>query len=158
MVEAVVTIRRPPSDVFAFYRDFSNLPRFLGDVMAVELKDPVTSRWTVQGPMGLRVRWTVEVTAERADELIRYRTTGPPGTRGRWAIHFTPGDDPGSTAVRAVMTTPFGGLGRTTLRLIGKPPQAEAAANLRRLKQLMETGEVTDTSHSVPGKFGARRG
>ena len=48
-VQATVTIRRPVEEVFAFYRDFRNLPRFLGDVMAVEQTGPATSRWTVRG-------------------------------------------------------------------------------------------------------------
>ena len=50
MIEASVTIQRPVEDVFKFYRDFKNLPRFLGDVMATEHIGPATSRWTVQGP------------------------------------------------------------------------------------------------------------
>ena len=49
---------------------------------------------------------------------------------------------------------PFGRVGRTALAAIGKPPAAETEANLHRLKQLLETGEVTDTAHAVPGKFG----
>ena len=51
-VQAAVTIRRPVEEVFAFYRDFRNLPRFLGDVMAVEQTGPATSRWTVRGRWG----------------------------------------------------------------------------------------------------------
>jgi uncharacterized membrane protein len=43
-VEASVTIKRPIDEVFNFYRDFQNLPRFLVDVMSVESFDPVTSR------------------------------------------------------------------------------------------------------------------
>jgi len=50
MTQATVTIQRPVEDVFSFYRDFRNLPAFLGDVMAIAPTGPVTSRWTVQGP------------------------------------------------------------------------------------------------------------
>jgi len=64
----------PVGDVFSFYRDFRNLPAFLGDVMAIEPVGPVTSRWTVQGPLGIRVRRTVKITEERKNELIRFET------------------------------------------------------------------------------------
>jgi uncharacterized membrane protein len=64
-IEATVVIRRPVDDVFGFYSDFTNLPRFLGDVMAVELIGPTTSRWTIQGPLGIEVKWTVEMTEKR---------------------------------------------------------------------------------------------
>jgi uncharacterized membrane protein len=93
-----VTISRPVEDVFAFYRDFTNLPKFLGDVMAIEPTGPGTTRWTIQGPLGIKAHWTMRVTEERANELIRYH-----------------------------------------------------------LKQLLETGHVTDTSYAVSGKFGEDR-
>ncbi|HEY2674320.1 MAG TPA: SRPBCC family protein [Rugosimonospora sp.] len=153
-IEASVAIHRPVADVFSFYRDFENLPRFLGDVMAIERIGAATFRWTIEGPLGIRLRSTIKLAEERANELIRYETTAPPGMRTRWAVHFTPGPGPGRTEVREVLKTPFGGLGRTALSLVGKPPAEEVAANLRRLKQVMETGGVTDTDHAVAGKFG----
>ncbi|MFC0504058.1 SRPBCC family protein [Micromonospora costi] len=153
-VEASVTIDRPVRDVFAFYRDFENLPRFLGDVMVVERTGPATFRWTIQGPLGLRLRSSIRVTEERTNELIRYETTAAPALRGQWVVRFAPASGPGRTEVHETLTTPFGRLGLAALALMGKPPAAETAANLRRLKQLLETGEVTDTDHAVAGKFG----
>src|SRR5262245_47092678 len=152
-IDASITIRRPVEDVFTFYRDFRNLPRFLGDVMAIEPIDRSNSRWTIQGPLGIRAHWNVRVTEERANRLIRYETVGSPGRRTYWEIHFTPGSQLGETEVREVMKAPLGRLGRAALALIGKFPAEEVSANLHRLKQVLETGRVTDTSYSVAGKF-----
>lgn len=152
-VEARVTIRRPVEEVFEFYRDFENLPRFLGDVMSVKRISPVTSRWAIQGPLGLRVNMTITVTDERSNELIRYEAATFPGLRTYWEVRFVNGLAPGETEVREVMRTPLGGLGRAVLNLIGKPPAEEIPSNLHRLKQILETGTVTDTSHAVAGKF-----
>ena len=80
-IEASVTIQRPVEKVFGFYRDFKNLPSFLGDVMAIEQIGPRTSRWTIQGPLGIRANWTIKVTEERTNELIRYETVTLPGLR-----------------------------------------------------------------------------
>src|SRR4051812_18843947 len=102
-VEATVTIQRPVAEVFRYYRDLRNLPSFLGDVTAVEQVDPVTFRWTIQGPLGARVHWTVLVTEERANELIRYRTAG---WGSSWEVHFSPGPNAGSTVVREVLRSP----------------------------------------------------
>jgi uncharacterized membrane protein len=154
--EATVTIQRPVVDVFSFYRDFENLPRFLGDVMAIEGIGPATYRWTIVGPLGIRLRSSIKLTEERTNELIRYETTAVPGMRTHWSVHFTAGPGRDRTEVHEVLKTPFGRLGRTALTLIGKPPAEEMAANLRRLKQLMETGGVTDTDHAVAGKFDRR--
>jgi uncharacterized membrane protein len=121
--------------------------------MAIEPTGPATSRWTIQGPLGIRANWTIRITEERADELIRYETVTSPRLRTCWEIHFAPGPGPGDTEVREVMKAPLGRLGRAALALIGKFPAEEVASNLRRLKEIMETGKVTDTSYSVRGKF-----
>ena len=155
-IEATVTIQRPVEKVFEFYRDFKNLPSFLGDVMAIEQIDPATSRWTIQGPLGIRAHWTVKVTDERTNELIRYQIVTPAALRTYWEIDFAPGRDAGETEVRQVMKAPLGRLGRAALALIGKFPAEEVHSNLHRLKQVMETGHVTDTSYSVAGKFAQR--
>ncbi|MGI5149778.1 hypothetical protein ACQEVC_26140 [Plantactinospora sp. CA-294935] len=55
-----------------------------------------------------------------------------------------------------MLKTPLGRLGHAALTLVGKPPTEEVAANLRRLKQVLETGTVTDTDHAVAGKFDRR--
>jgi uncharacterized membrane protein len=49
-IEVTVTIQRPVSQVLSFYRDFKNLPSFLGDVIAIQPTGPATSRWTIEGP------------------------------------------------------------------------------------------------------------
>ena len=156
MTEAAVTIQRPVEEVFSFYRDFTNLPAFLGDVMAVEPIGPATSRWTVQVPLGIRVKWTVKVTEERKNQLIRFETVTAPGLRTHWEIHFSPGPGAGQTEVREVMNVPLGMLGRAALALIGKFPAGEVHSNLHRLKQVLEEGSATDTSYAVPGKFPRR--
>jgi uncharacterized membrane protein len=155
-IEAKIVIERPVDEVFSFYRNFKNLPRFLGDVIDVEPIDSVTSHWTIEGPLGVRVHWMTKVTEERTDKLIRYETITSPPLKTFWEIYFAAGPRVGETTVREVMKVPFGTLGRAALALIGKPPNEEIAANLHRLKQIIETGRVTDMSYAVAGKFAPR--
>lgn len=152
-IEASVVIHRPVAEVFEFYRDFRNLPRFLGDVTAIEPIGPATSRWTIQGPFGLRVGWTVRVTVESPNDVIRYETVTSPALRTYWTVHFSRGRGPDDTEVREVMEAPLGRLGRAALALVGKHPAEEVRANLHRFKELMETGRVSDTSYAVAGNF-----
>jgi uncharacterized membrane protein len=153
VVEGRVAIDLPIDEVYNFHRDFRNLPRFLGDVRAIEPLGHATYRWTIQGPLNLEVKWTVRVTEEVVNELIRYETVSSPGLRTYWEIYFAPGPRDGQTEVREVMRTPFGRVGRAALALIGKHPSEEVTSNLHRLKEVMETGKVSDTSYSVAGKF-----
>jgi uncharacterized membrane protein len=153
-IQARVIIQRPVEQVFAFYRDPANMPSFLGDVMASEALDSATFRWTVQGPLGIRVHSRLRVTEERTNELIRYETIGTPGLSAQWEISFATGSTTGETEVRSKMNVPLGKIGIAALALMGKFPADEQSANLHRLKQLLETGRVTDTSYAVAGKFG----
>lgn len=152
-VEASVTIKCPVEQVFTFYRDFRNLPKFLGDVMAVELNGPTTSIWTIKGPMGFRTHWTTKVTEERQNTLIRYETVTSSVMTTQWEVYFSTGQQRDETVVREVMKVPLGEFGQAALTLIGKSPAEEIPANLSRLKELLEAGKVTNTSHAVSGKF-----
>ena len=153
VIEGRITIQRPAEKVFEFYRNFKNLPRFLGDVMAIDETGARTSHWTIQGPLGIQAHWNIRITEVRANELIRYETVGSPALKTHWEIYFTPGATAGETEVHEVVKTPLGRLGRAALALIGKFPAEEVSANLHRLKEIMETGRVTDTSYAVEGKF-----
>jgi uncharacterized membrane protein len=138
-VTGEVVIRRPVHVVYGFYRNFTNLPRVLGDVVAVEQVAGMTYRWIVAGPLGTRVPMTVTVTDQRVDQLIRYQTGGPRPLRGRWELTFAVDTGSGGTRVREQLVVPLGAIGRAVLALIGKFPDREVAANLTRLKQLLET-------------------
>ena len=156
-IEARVVILCPVQSVYHFYRDFRNLPRFLGDVISIEQTGPDTSQWTIQGPLGIKTHWTIKVTEARTNQSLHYETVSSLSLRTYWEIYFSSGPNPGQTEVRQVMRVPLGRLGRAALAMIGKSPVKEVSANLHRLKQVMETGTVTDTSYSVPGKFSNQR-
>jgi uncharacterized membrane protein len=155
-IEGRVTIKRPVKKVFEFYRNFKNLPSLLGDVMAIDNVDSATSRWTIQGPLGIKAHWTVRVTEERPNELIRYETVSSPALKTYWEVYFASGLVTDETEVREVMKAPLGRLGRAALALIGKFPAEEMYSNLNRLKEVLETGKVTDRSYAVKSKFDKR--
>ena len=140
-----VVIHRPVAEVFAFYRDFRNLPQFLGDVVAVEPRGDDRSVWTIQAPFGLRLRWTVAVTDIAENRHIYYETVSD-RLKTRWRISFAPWAGPDRTVVREVMLAPRGKLTRLVLAMLGKRPAAEVRSNLNRLRQLLET----ETSAAVP--------
>jgi uncharacterized membrane protein len=122
----------------------------------VKVTGPRTSEWTIQGPLGFKIQWVVRITEERKDSAIHYETSAQPPLRARWQISFRAGGNPNETEIIEVMKVPLGSPGRAVLALIGKNPAEEVSANLTRLKQLVETGHVTETAHSVPGKFDTR--
>jgi uncharacterized membrane protein len=151
-IEESITIARPVAEVFAFYKDVRNLPRFLGDVVRVDPTGDRSSRWTVQGPFGIRVHWISVMTEIQEDAHIFYETSSRM-LKTKWEIYFSQGKSPEETVVREVLIQPGGRIGKFVLATMGKHPAAEVHSNLQRLRQLIESGRVTDTSNSIPGKF-----
>jgi uncharacterized membrane protein len=151
-IEGSVIIARPVAEVFSFYKDVRNLPRFLGDVVSVKPTGPRSSRWTIQGPFGVKIHWTSVVTGIEEGAHIFYEVTFAT-FKAKWEIYFSEGRSPDETVVREIMFEPWGRIGNLALAMLGKHPAAEVHSNLQRLKQLIESGRVADTSNSVPGKF-----
>ena len=121
-VTGEVVIGRPVQVVYGFYRDFTNLPLVLGDVVAVEQVAGTTYRWIVAGPLGTRLPMTVTVTDQCVNELIRYQAGGPGPLRGQWELAFAVDTGSAGTRVREQLVVPMGAIGRAVLALIGSSP------------------------------------
>jgi uncharacterized membrane protein len=140
----VVTINAPREQLYRFWRDFTTLPRFMRRLESVEVMDDRRSRWRARGPGGMVVDWEAEVVDDRPHELIAWRSL--PGARLQHAgvVRFTPAPRGRGTEVTVEMayTPPGGMLAARMARLVGQAPEQELQEDLRRLKQLMEAGDV----------------
>lgn len=138
-VTQTVTIARPRQEVYAFWRDFTNFPRFMHDLESVEVTGERTSRWVARGPRGSRRVWDVEVTEDRPGEVIAWQSVAgaPVWSRGIVRFNDAPGGD--GTDVHLTLATLSAGM----FGLLSGPPRAEQVQeDLRRAKQLIETGDV----------------
>src|SRR4051812_47481360 len=73
-VEHAITIDKPRGELFAFWRNFENLPRFMQHLECVEVIDDRKSHWVAKGPAGSRVEWDAEIINEEPDELVAWRS------------------------------------------------------------------------------------
>ena len=143
-VEQVVTINRNIHDVYAFWKDFENFPRFMRHLDSVQRIDERRSRWRAKAPAGLKVEWEAEMLEDRTDEWIAWRSL--PGSRveNSGSVRFSAAPGARGTEVRVQLqyTPPGGALGRGLAWLFGEEPEIQVKDDLRRFKQLMETGEI----------------
>lgn len=141
-VERSTTIECEPADAFRFWRDVTNLPRFMRHVRSVEPLDERRSRWQV-GQGRITAEWESEIVEERENELIRWRTTGASDVEHEGEVRFARASE-GRTIVTVTMqyAPPGGRIGAALLKLMRKEPGQLLADDLRRFKQLLETGEV----------------
>jgi uncharacterized membrane protein len=153
-VEQSMTINRTPWDLYQFWRNFENLPRFMRHVESVKVLDEKRSRWVVDGPAGKSVEWEAEIINEEPNALIAWRSLGGATVDNAGSVRFVPGPEGRGTEVRVVIDyiPPAGRVGNWVATLFGKNPSGEIREDLRRFKQLMETGEVPTTEGQPRGQ------
>jgi len=140
-VEQSVIIDRPAPELYAYWRDFENLPRFLHHVESVTTTGPGRSHWAVKGPAGTRIEWDAEVHNEIEPELIAWRSLPGSEVNNAGSVHFRPIAGGTRTLVRVVLSyePPAGRLGAAVARLLGEEPSRQVRDDLRRFKEVMET-------------------
>jgi uncharacterized membrane protein len=143
-IEQAVTIHRPRGELFRFWRQFDNLPRFMDNLESVTVLDSRRSRWVAKGPLGARVEWDAEINNEMEDELIAWRSLPGADVDQAGSVHFSPAPD-GHTEVRVIMryAAPGHGVGDAVAHILGDDPERQIADDLRRFKQVMDTGDVS---------------
>jgi uncharacterized membrane protein len=148
IVGRTVTINRPRSEVYAFWRDFSNLPIIMDNVERIDVIDGTRSHWIVKAPVGKTVEWDAIVTADEPDRLIAWETADGADVRSTGRIEFLDAAPGRGTMVRATIAydPPGGIIGEWIAKLFQREPNVQARRDLRRLKQYLETGEVTSSA------------
>jgi uncharacterized membrane protein len=145
LVGRTVTVNRPRAELYAFWRDFRNLALFMENVESVTPGDDRRSHWVVKAPMGKTVEWDSVLTEEVENELLAWESAPGADIKNAGRIEFKDGPPGRGTEVTAniVYDPPGGDLGKLIAKLFQKEPKIQARRELRRFKQLMETGEIS---------------
>ena len=155
-----ITVNRPADALYRFWRDFANAPRFMERVEAVQLSGERRTRWRARGPAGVAVEWDAEVTEERPNELIAWRTLEGAPLPHSGVVRFEPAPAGRGTVVTVEIeySPPGGALTATAAKLAGYAPEQQVQEDLRRFKQLMETGVVVTAPPPAAPKRSIARG
>jgi uncharacterized membrane protein len=140
-----VTINRPRGELYAFWRDFNNLPKFMHNLHSVAITDQSHSHWVIEAPAGKTVEWDSKITEDVPGRLIAWESLDGASVRNSGRVEFLDSPDGRGTVVRVTLTydPPAGAVGKLIAKLFQKEPKIQARQDLRRFKQLMETGEVS---------------
>lgn len=153
-VDEAVTINRPASELYNFWRRFSELPRFMDHLVSVTCsRDQRFSHWVAKAPAGRTVEWDARVINDIPGELIAWRTLGKADVVSAGSVRFSDNAGGIGTDVRVHLQydPPIGKVGATVAWLLGHEPSQTIREDLRRFKQLMETGEVPTTQGQSRG-------
>ncbi len=141
-----VTINRPASELYAYWRDFGNLATFMLNVERIEVRDRERSHWTVAGPNG-SYEWDAIVTEDVAGERIGWKAEHGDVPNSGWVSFAEAGPGRGTVVTAMIAYSPPAGIvGKLVAKVTQKEPAIQSRRDLRRFKQLMETGEIATTT------------
>lgn len=148
IVGRTVTINRPRQEIYAFWRDFANLATVMENVERVDVLDDQTSHWVVKAPAGRTVEWDAQITEDQPGRLIAWTSAEGADIGNSGQIEFIDAAPGRGTMVRATIAydPPAGGVGKWIAKILQREPNLQARRDLRRLKQYLETGEITSSA------------
>jgi uncharacterized membrane protein len=153
-VEKAVTINRSPEELYRFWRNLENLPRFMHYIRAIKAQGN-RSHWVVEAPMGSKVEWDAEIINEKPNELIAWKSVPGSDVDNTGSVHFHPAPSGVGTEVKVTLKydPPAGEIGATFAKLLGDDPAKQIQDALRELKQMMEAGEVPTATGKPPKRW-----
>ena len=142
-VDETIVINRPVGELYRFWRSLENLPRFMHHLESVERVTDTLSRWRAHGPAGTSVEWNAEIINEVPDKLIGWRSIEGSDVVSAGSVNFEGSSRGTRLRVRMQYSPPGGKVGAAVARLMGSDAATEIRDDLRRLKQMLEAGELS---------------
>ena len=155
-VEKSITINETPESLYKFWRDLENLPRFIENLESVNQLDERRSHWVVKGPGNTTIEWDAEIFNEKENELIAWRSLPERAeVTNAGSVRFEPAPDGRGTKLSVTVNynPPGGKAGVLLAKLFGEEPGQLIELNLKRLKQLVETGEIPTIEGQTSGRL-----
>ncbi|MGI9055750.1 MAG: SRPBCC family protein [Pyrinomonadaceae bacterium] len=148
-----VTINKSAEELYSFWRNFENLPKFMNHLESVKVIDDKKSEWTAKAPLGYEAHWSAVITEEKQNEKIAWRSVENSQIPNSGKVEFLPTVDRG-TVVKVTIRyePPAGKLGALASYFLTEEPETQIAEDLRRFKSLMETGLVMQVEGQPSGR------
>ena len=149
-----LVINRKPEELYRYWLDFSNLPKFMKHLERVEIAQERRSHWVAKGPAESTIEWDAEMTEDRPNEFIAWRSVEGSEVDHAGYVRFEPATGDRGTVVTVDMhyRPPLGTVGDAIAAWSGEDPNHTVKMDLRRFKQMMETGEVITTQGQPAGR------
>ena len=149
-----VIIDRHPAELYGYWRTLTSLPQFMKHLVRIDVKDAGRSHWVAKGPAGVTVEWDAEITEDRPNECISWRSVDGMELELRGSVRFEPvtGDRGTVVSIDMQYRPHLGTVGAGISAWFGEDPNQTIKMDLRRFKQLIETGDVITTKGQPAGR------
>ena len=149
-VQKIINANAPVEEVYRFWSNFENFPRFMSHVREVKNLGNGRWRWTVDGPAGVPVSWNAVVTKQVENEVLAWRSEEGSIVGNAGIVRFQPNEQ-GGTRIDIKMTynPPAGAVGHAVASFFGRDPKSVMDDDLVRFKTLIEQGKTTAEGETV---------
>src|SRR5690606_14451745 len=149
-VKSAITVNAAPEEAYRYWRDLENLPRLMAHLETAEVRNG-HSFWCSRGPLGIDVDWEAVVVIDQPGELIRWQTVPGASVPNQGEVNFTraPGGRGTEVSIELLYEPPGGSFAQLVAKLFGEEPAQQIDGDLRRFKQLVETGEVLHSDATI---------
>lgn len=153
-LKATLTVNKPVSEVYAFWRQLDNLPSFMKHLTAVTVQDDKHSHWSVKVAPGVMLEWDAEIITEQENQLLAWRSLPGATVTNMGLVYFkeAPGGRGTEVKVNISYDLPGGVLGNVLTPLLNKVVTLQIKDDLRHFKQMMETGETVSVDGQPSGR------
>ena len=153
-ITAALAIDRPRDELYRHWRELMTLPQFMKHLERIDVKDDRRSHWVAKGPAGTTVEWDAEITEDRPNEFISWQSVNGMEVEHTGSVRFEPRMADRGTVVTVDMhyRPPLGTVGAAVAAWFGEEPNQTVKMDLRRFKQMMETGEIITTEGQPSGR------
>jgi uncharacterized membrane protein len=153
-VRHAISIDKSPQELYDFFRNFDNLPKFMQHLESVSPRAGDRTHWVARAPFGRFVEWDAEIINDKPGELIAWRSLPGADVDNAGSVSFRRGPEGRGTEVHVALSyqPPFGRLGAVLAKLLGEEPSQQIEADMRHFKQLMETGEIPTIEGQPSGR------
>ncbi|RCJ26630.1 cyclase [Nostoc sp. ATCC 43529] len=153
-VEKTVTINKPAEELYRFWRNFQNLPRFIKHLKEVKVYDEKKTHWIAEGLLDRTLEWDAVIVEDRENEVIAWASVQSAEVQNSGVVQFKPAPGNRGTEVKVVreFNPPGGVIGNVLAKLFGEDPKHNLTEDLRHFKMLMEAGEIATTEGQPRGK------
>ena len=153
-VTHAVSIQKPIGELYAYWRDFTNLPHIMDHLNSVTVLDGRKSHWVANAPLGRTVEWDAEIINEEPNKVIAWKSLPDADVVNAGAVIFKPATQGRGTEVRVEISyaPPAGKLGAIIAHILGEDPRKQLDDDLRHFKQMMEAGERPTTEGQASGR------
>ncbi len=137
-----IIVQQPVEDVFAFWSDLQNLPRFMDHIKHVQKLDDIRFHWQAFIPFTNQViDWDADITEFQPNELIRWQSVADADifTRGTVRFQRLPNGNGTRVNITICYRPPAGTTGQIASQFLNSIPKDFIKTDMERFRRLIES-------------------